>query len=115
MRVIPRRLPSLARVDDEGVTAGGAQLTCLGAHTSERPLSVLGNLAAQAVGVARADLLLGIEQDDAPACRVQLPHLLIEANDDLVPIGNELAAQPIDVRFAGLPFRLRSLVLGPAG
>ena len=72
-------------------------------------------LAAKATAVARADLLLRIKQHDASARRIQFSDLLIEAKNDFVSIGDELAAQAIDIGFAGLPLIGRSLFLGHCG
>jgi hypothetical protein len=60
-------------------------------------------------------LLLRVKQDDAPARRIQFSDLLIEAENDLVSIGDELAAQAIDIGFAGLALIRRSLLLGYRG
>jgi hypothetical protein len=57
-------------------------------------------------------LLLRVKKDDAPAGRIQFSDLLIEAENDLVSIGDELAAQAIDIGFAGLALIGRSLLLG---
>jgi hypothetical protein len=40
---------------------------------------------------------------------------LIEAENDLVPIGYELAAKAIDIGLAGLPLVRGSLLLGRGG
>jgi hypothetical protein len=60
-------------------------------------------------------LLLRVKQDDPPARWIQLPHLLIEAENDLASIGNELAAQAIDIGFAGAALIRCSLILGKSG
>jgi hypothetical protein len=57
-------------------------------------------------------LLLRVKQDDTPARGIQFSDLLIEAENDLVSIGDELAAQAIDIGFAGLAFIGRSLAAG---
>jgi hypothetical protein len=55
--------------------------------------------------------LLRVKQNDAPAWGTQLPHLLIEADNDLAFIGYELTAQAIDVGLAGATLVRRSLIL----
>ena len=85
-------LSPLPLINTESAPAGGAQHLCFPAQASERLFAVLRKLTAQAAAVASAHLLLRVKQDDVPACRIQLPHLLIEANNDLASIGYELAA-----------------------
>jgi hypothetical protein len=60
-------------------------------------------------------LLLRVKQDDAPAPGIQFSDLLIEAENDLVPIGYELAAQAIDIGFTRLALIRRSLLLAYCG
>jgi hypothetical protein len=85
------------------------------AQAGEHFFPTLPGIATQAAAVAGTDSLLRIKQDDAPARRIQFPNLLIEAENDLVSIGDELAAQAIYIGFAGLAFIGRSLLLGYCG
>src|ERR1700733_1778767 len=93
----------------------GAQHLLFPAQTGEQLFAVLPGIATEATAVARADLLLRVKQDDAPARRIQFSNLLIEAENDLVSIGYELAAQAIDIGLAGLALICCSLLLGHCG
>jgi hypothetical protein len=103
---------AFALIDAEGAPARCAQQLSFPTQASERLFAVLPGLAAEAAAVAGADLLLRVKKDDAPARRIQFSDLLIEAENDLVSIGDELATQTIDIGFAGLALIGRSLLLG---
>jgi hypothetical protein len=99
-------------IDGERIPARSAHRLDFLAQAGEHLFPVLPGIATQAAAVAGTDLLLRVKQDDAPARRIQFPDLLIEAENDLVSIGDELAAQAIDIGFAGLALIGRSLLLG---
>jgi hypothetical protein len=112
---LPQSLFPLAFINAKGVPARGAEHRSFFAQASEHFFPILPSVAAEAAAVARADLLLRVKQDDVSARWIQFSDLLVEAENDFIPIGNELAAQAIHIRFAGLALIGRSLLLGYGG